>query len=459
MKRHPVRVVLGSLLAAAVVAAAPGPPSKGLPGSLRPSLGAPTPFQISPVRSGSFKISRAFLNPKSNLLVVFYWEDGESNQRIFSRLFNRRGRPASGPQPLLEVPADSISGLDVAYDAADDRYFIVSSDHDEDSVKGFLVDGHGRSLQEGRAYGEEDLVMIKPATRRGSARSLKTAWAPSLNRFFVAWTYLDWSRRSDPKTGHYLTGLDASLKTVLGTRQIRGQLMRRKTYAIRALIPLDDRILWGSGEDAPDYKAGSRPMVWFSDLKGAVLKSLAPATEGRLYPGGLVNDEYGVLAAYDPEARLFLLHWTVIDSIALSQAKSAETQFRIMDDQGRFKSSLKIAPKTLAYQYRSLAACIETEDRFFLGCLEYQSLDAKAMYFWGGKILGFYVNRKGGVEDRDGNPSSAPVPLLDFLIDPNAFVNFEAVTPGVPGATLFAGYSIAKKTSPYARSLWGLILE
>jgi hypothetical protein len=101
---------------------------------------------------------------------------------------------------------------------------------------------------------------------------------------------------------------------------------------------------------------------------------------------------------------------------------------------------------------------LTSENRFFLGGLEYKSYDKASYYFWGGKLLGFYVNNKGGTEDKGGQPSATPVPLLGYVMDPSCHVNFEALVPDVPNATLFAGYSITQKKGGQ-QSLWGLLLD
>lgn len=458
MISHSRRTQRGALLSLAFCLSSVAALGAGSPGGRRVSGGVPTPFQISPVRSANFRTSGAFLNPRSKLLVVFFWEDGASRQRLLSRRFDGSGNPVGGTHIILEIPAKSMSRMVVVYSATDDRYLLAGADYDSDCVKGLLLDGNGRSLNPGRAGGEGDLVIIKPETKRGSVQNLTLGWIPALNRYLVVWTYSNWASRSDPVNGHYLTVLDGSLKTIQKTRQVRSQPMRRKTYGIRTLIPLQDRILWGSGEDAPNYRAGSRPVVWFTDFRGNVLTSCAPATGGFINPGGTVPDEYGVLAAHNPKAGLFLLHWHVIGSLATSEAESAETQFRIMDERGRFKSSLKIAPKTQLFQYRSLSGYLASQDRFFLACLEYKNWDKAAGYFWGGKLLGFYVNNRGGIEDKAGRPSASPVTLLSYVNDLSGHVNFEALVPEVPDATLFAGYSIVKKKSPQ-QSLWGLLLD
>lgn len=458
MSYHPRRLRFGEMLSLAVVLCSMTVLVSGNPEGRPLSKSVSTPFLISPARTGYFRMGEAFLNPKSKMLVVFYWEDGTSRQRVLSCRFDSLGNPVGSPHVIMELQAKSMSRMAVAYNATDDRYFLAGADRNSDCIRGQLVDGNGRSLHSNRAGGEGDWVEIKPATKRLSAQDLKVGWIEASNRYMAVWTYYDRGYFSNPKNGHYLTLLDGSLKATLKTKQVRHQVMRRKSYSIRTLIALEDRILWGSAEDAADYRTGSRPVVWFTDFKGTLLKSYAPATGGLIYPCGTVPDECSLFASHNPKDGLFLLHWNVIGSIALSEAKSAETQYRIMDERGRFKSSLKIAPKTQFYQYRSISGYLASENRFFLACLEYKSYDKASYYFWGGKLLGFYVNNTGGIEDKGGHPSASPVSLLGYVMDPSCHVNLETLVPGVPDATLFAGYSIFQKNRRQ-QTLWGLLLE
>ncbi len=458
MLYHPRGIRRGGILSLAVVLCSTTVLVSGNPGGRYFSRSVPTPFQISPARTGNFTQVGAFLNPKSKLFVVFFYEDGTQKQRFYSRLFTGQGKPASGPQLIMELKARTVSRMDSAYNEKDDRFFLAGSDTNYDSVKGMLLDGRGISLHPGRARGEEDLVEIKPATKPYSALNIKVGWIPASNRYMAVWTHREYADPDNPKTGHYLTVLDGSLKTILKTKQVRKQAMLRKSYGVRALVALDNRILWGSAEDCPDYRVGSRPVAWFTDFLGNVLKSYAPSSGGYIYPGGKAEDEHSLFAAYNRKEGLFLLHWTVIDCLALSSAQKADTYFRIMGEDGRFKSSLKIAPKTLFYQYRDLSDYLVSGNRFFLACLEYKSLPKSSTFFWGGKLVGFYINAKGEIEDENGQPSSKPIPLLGQLMDPSSHLNLDALESQTKTEDVFVGYSIGKN-SKAERSLWGLLLK
>jgi hypothetical protein len=223
------------------------------------------------------------------------------------------------------------------------------------------------------------------------------------------------------------------------------------------LLPLEDKILWGSADDAPGGNV--KPVVWFTDFKGRVLTNYG--ANGLIYPGGTLKALGYVQPTLDPDHGIVLLSWNSADHPSSSPITCLESCYRMMDTDGVFKSAVLKIPKREAFQLQPLVQYVKPEKRFFLVCSEYKIMSSQkpTRFYFGGKLWGFYMDERGRLEDKQGNYVVAPIPLTTTFLDPTTGMIPGGLTFRAKDKSFLVTYMIFYLTSEIHFEDWGLIYK
>ncbi len=409
----------------------------------------PQAFQISPLRQSGFLLIGGVYNPVLDRHIVFLFERTAAADNIYSRQLNPKGQPASAWQKIWENEPDSIGETGLGYNGRDNTIFMVGTDGADDQIYGLALDGRG--LPRG---GKATPFIIKPKSGEYTAGPVRVVWLPASNQFVVQWSciLLD---AGDARNGQYLAVYDRNFKKVIGPRLVRQQTMVQGHPAF--LLPLEDKILWGSADDAPGGNV--KPVVWFTDFKGRVLTNYG--ANGLIYPGGTLKSLGYVQPALDQDHGIVLLSWNSADNPSQGSITYLENCYRMMDTGGVFKSAVLKIPKREAFQMQPLVQYVQSEKRFFLVCSEYKIMSSQKplRQFFGGKLWGFYMDERGRLEDKQGNYVVAPIPLTMTFLDPTIGMIPGGLTFRAKDKSFLITYMIIYLSSEAHFEDWGLIYK
>lgn len=370
----------------------------------------PSPVKVSPKRKGDFYPYGLFYNPTIDRYVVFLME-AVSNREIilYSRLFNRKGRPASGFQKVFQAHRTDVGFLNIAYNQQDNVFFVVGCDSNFDEIKGILCDGEGRWLNP-----EEEGVIIKGESGILTGFVPQVTWIPSTNQYAVNWTLVNYRKPEDFRNGQFLSVLNSDLSFKVKKRKVRKQTMKNNWYYAK-ILPLEDKLLWTTTQDAQGMKL--QPVVWFTNLKGKILNQYGDEGDGFIYPHPAVDGRGRVSAAYNDVEDTIFLYWDQSNSDYSDQEAYREHRFRLMDSNGEFKGPWMIVPRKYPYQNGSSVSYNPVENRFFWITSEYRILSSSNPYRSNvrGKLWGFYVGNDGNFESKTGKQLWRPIALTRYF--------------------------------------------
>jgi len=428
----------------AIVSTGLGRPTAGLS---RASL--PTPFRITPARNGLFFGDSVLYNPKLDRYVVFFDEQLSGwKQEYFSRVLDANGQPLCGAQKIFSSDPGLVGIPWIAYNPREDTFFFVSITRKR-SIYGLALDSRGRPLG-----GRATPISIKGDSGEDTIVRPNVAWIPSINQFAVSWISSKTDDPANSRNGYYLAMFDNHFKKVFGPRKVREQSVKN-CYNLRAFVlPLEDKLLWGSADDAQG--SAMKPILWFTDFKGEVLESYGK--KGLVYPGDAVPYGGWVRAALDPDHGVVLLYWTYSDHSNSGKMKYWENSTRMMSTDGVFKTSVFKMPRRQPFQSDLIAEYAEAEKRFFLVCQEYIIFSNSSYYQFGGKLWGFYMDEKGRLENKQGKHVVAPIPLTETNLDPHGRIYLGDVASRPEDNSFFIFYGLNDRQSNDDQ-VWGLIYK
>jgi len=411
----------------------------------------PKPFRITPEQNGQFRAEPVQYNPKLDRYVVFYEEYLSTSSwdvAFFSRIYDPTGKPTSGAQKIISSDPGMVGAglVYFAYNALEDTFFFVSLTRNR-SIYGLALDGSGRPLGGGATP-----IQINENSQANAVVGPNVAWIPSVNRFAVSWTSSDVKDPANSRNGYYLAIFDSHFKKVFGPKKVRGQFVNNGYFLSATVLPLEDKLLWGSADDAPN--SAMRPVLWFTDFKGEVQKSYGQ--KGLIYPGGAIPYGGWVQTALDPDQGVVLVYWRYSNHHDVSKMKYWEYSTRILGTDGVFKTSAFKMPRQQPFQYAMIAACAAAEKRFFLVCEEYITFRTS----YGGKFWGFYMDEKGRLENKKGQHGAAPIPLIETNLNPRGFIFLGGgLAPSADNKSFFLTYNLRDYRQHFPFQAWGLIYK
>jgi hypothetical protein len=434
-------------------------PGDAFQGSSGPAVSAPggaslpAPFLIARMPYNSMTGLVAVVhNPVSDRYVAFIQVTYSPRlSRLFTRVFESDGAPAGGLRMAFEL-ATYIQTVDVAYNAKDDRFLVVAGYGGIktmfDGIKAGVFDGQGRLLP------DQPLIEIKEETGPFSGLFPHAAWVAETNQYAVSWSSWNYAKLTDPANGHYLAVLNSDLSFKIQGKQVRQQTIKREEPFIASICPVGDTLLWGSSETVgPNWV---KPVAWFTSLNGTLLTDYG--YDGILSPGPMVKARASVAAVYDPDHDRILLRWNVADHPYLEKQTFCKNFFRVMDDQGIFKSGMTTLPKKTAFQDSGIAVYNSREGRFFFVAPEFRVVGHGGLWNYGMKLRGFYVNPLGKIEDKAGNVLVIGYDLTTAILDPHKSSDLEALAYDPGTNSYFIGYGVSDE---YAKTvdLMGIIYK
>lgn len=370
-------------------------------------------FQVSPKRTSQFIMIRSFHNPVLNKYVVFMYEIKGTDKIVWSRSYNKKGKAAG---PFIEVVGGPLSWADVVYNEIEDVFFFIWSDHNQDVIRGKLLDGTGEAFDPADQSDRTKQAIIKNSTGTVSAIRPRAAWLCSVNEYGIGW----YSQRD---AGHMFTSFNSDLKRITAPKKVRFQCGAQPQLGnITTLISLPDRLFWGTADNYSTRPGDHRfqPAVFFTDLSGNVFSHPQKKDEQwMIYPGDPAGGEGYVYADYNPSSQRFLLAWTVSDHPRSGSQSYKKSFFRIMDSDGNFLTKTKRLNRT-KYSYQGSAEVLYNplNDKFFVVWPEYKFFnmsyvlsffpDGNNVVFSAGKLFARSINHKGKFADK-------PKPLLDKI--------------------------------------------
>jgi hypothetical protein len=199
--------------------------------------GIPSSIKVSPQRKGYYEPYGLFYNPNIDMYVVFMLEYHRNHVILYSRLFSRKGRPASGFQTIAELHESDIGIVDVAYNQQDDVFFMVWEGRNYDEIKGILCDGEGWPI-----IPVDEAILIKKASGNDTGFWPQVTWIPATNQYAVNWMLINWRKPEDFRNGQFLSVLNSDLTFRVRKRKVRAQTMKNYLHFAR-ILPLEDKLL------------------------------------------------------------------------------------------------------------------------------------------------------------------------------------------------------------------------
>ncbi len=415
-------------------------------------VGIPSAVKVSPKRGGDFDSFGVFYNPYIDRYVVFLAEYVGTKKILYSRLFNRKGKPASGFQKILEAHQADIAFIDVAYNQQDNVFFMVGCDGDFDHIGGILCNGEGLWLNP-----DEEGMTIKKSTGLATGFLPQVTWIPATNQYAVNWGSINFRRHEELRNGQYLSVLNSDLSFAVTKRKVRAQTMRNDYY-YASILPIEDKLLWTSAEDGTGEKI--QPVVWFTNLKGKILPQYGNEGNGLTYPHSAVEGEGQVHAAYNDVEDIIFLYWEQSDGFYIDEQTYRENRFRLMDSNGEFKGPWMIAPRKYPFQKSGAVHYNPVENRFFWMVPEHKTLFSANPYRSNirGKLWGSYVGNEGDFESKSGKQRWNPVALTRYFSGTNTAMWYYGYAYNDLTNEYFILYALHDyKTGDY--EFWGILYK
>jgi hypothetical protein len=347
-------------------------------------------------------------NPASDRYFFFYFAPNGQDAVIWCRSFDRRGRPLSGFQKIVELPDEWISQGAAAYNDRDKCMFLAWSSGSYDVVKGMPLDNFGRNMT-----GVARIIDIKPSQGYNTALDLQVAWLPAVNRYAIAWTYADDRVPYNAMNGPYLTVLNRDWTVRMKAKKLYSLFQKNDLHSL-FLLPVGNKLLWTGREDGPG--SSLMPLAFFTDLQGRLLTSYG--SKGVFHPGGTIRGLGEVRAAADPAGRVILLYWPVGD--AKHDISRASQNYRILDGDGVYGGPAGTMPRKMPIQLYASVCFNAAENRFFWVVQEhsihYQATPSRQDFK--GTLWGYYMDTDGNLVTKGGGIGVAPVALTKTVTDP-----------------------------------------
>lgn len=422
----------------------PGPGQAPSPG---PFASVPALFRLTPPTPGYYWHLGEVFNPASDRHFFFFDFPGGKGSVIWCRQYNTNGQPLSGFQKVIELAGEWINQGALAYNEEEKCMFLVWSADNYRVVKGMPLDNFGRCL------GGARIITIKGPQRYNSALDIQVAWLPSVNRYAVGWTYADDIDYYSAKNGPYLTILNRDFTFRLRPKKVYTMTMRTNIHTL-SMQPVGSRLLWTGREDG----AGNRvqPLAFFTDFLGNV-----PKRNGALdvfYPGPSVKGLGKVKAAYAPDDEVILFYWGVADGFEEEDSTYALHYCRVMGSDGVFHEPAAMLPRRAAFQPYASVCYNSVEKRFFWVVQEYASYYARNPLRdrYKGKLWGYYMDKDGRLESKNGNHVIAPIPLTNTVSDPSVGTQLWGLIFNRYDNNYWTGYWRHNLVAPEV-AFWGLI--
>jgi hypothetical protein len=417
-------------------------------------------FRITPKKKAAYMWIGAVWNPNLNLYIAMFYEfklgiPGGPEQTLYSQLFNRKGKKAGPLNKLTTISgSDEFSfHFDMTLNEIENEIFVVWSRKSYDEILGITLSGDGRVLP-----GVEKKQIKKP---EGPASGLfpKVVWIKSRNQYAVAWSHLTSQNPTNPDNGFYLALLKPNLKPKLKPTKVKQQSMKNYYYLVTSLLPMHDRILWGAAQDSAKK---IRPVVWFTDYKGEVIKVPKAKWDGSIFPGPKAKGGAQVFVDQNPTQDQYLLMWNVGDYQDYRYRTFGNTYYRIMNSDGSFAFKKRKLPKKFRFPYDAIPVYNPQNNRFLVVYSEYKNLfvDNPLVEFQGGRLWATYIDSDGKLGLPD-DPSEDAFPLTDLFTDNQTGMFLYEVIYNPFYDEYLIVFMLADYTVPYDTSsdIWGIILK
>ncbi|MBN1224663.1 MAG: hypothetical protein JXB23_15545 [Candidatus Aminicenantes bacterium] len=407
-------------------------------------------IRLCPAVPGTYLVVGVIYNPNIDRYVVFVLERRKKSDRLYSRLYNTKGGATTNFRKVIDFNS-WVGYMDVVFNPRDNLFFLVGGDNYFSEINGAVFSGDGLLIG-----GEEDYIQIKPDTGSGSAIFPQVNWIETTNQYTVHWVHYDWQNPDNYVNGQYLSLLNGDFSFAVKKRKVRQQSMRNYLHYAKVL-PLDDGLLWTSGEDGPG--ARNRPVVWFTNFRGKIRYDIPYSSGGIIHPSGAGDGHGLVTAVYNAADDNFLLHWNEANSPWNSEQIYAVNRYRIMERSGKFLGPWQEVPKKSPFQTAGVIVHNSVENRYFCVFPEYnRHIPKEYKYQVGGKLWGVYMDNMGNLEAKNGIKKWAPIPLTDLYTNKLYELEFNGMTFNYDRNEYLNFYSIYNTANNTYRC-WGSIFQ
>jgi len=378
----------------------------------------PRSFRISPVKEATYYPIKVLYNPVEDLYIAFImeWDYKAGQVYIYSRPYNHKGRP-KGPYfkvlPMVYMIRDHaptqyfIAWVDVCYNTAENRFFLIWTYQDMDGVYGTELNARGN--REGINFNIH--TMKKPLGKRGSGFYPQIVWMPGKDQYAMGFTYLDFDSHNmnSPKYGYYLSTFTPFLTPKKNMKKVKSLRDISDIKFLSDFKAAGNKLFWVTMEDIDGVWI--RPAVWFTKSNGKNLSQVPAFDSGTRYPGKKFKYGGYASAGYNFKDDHMFVHWLVADADFSHDRNSQEIHYRIMDGDGNFISKEQKLPQAENFSGGSFVTYDSTDDHFFLVCAEYKVLSELDFsnpspirnnipmrdnkYHWGGRLWGYQIDVQG----------------------------------------------------------------
>jgi len=420
-------------------------------------------FRITPNRKATFSRCEAVYNPNLNHYIILFTEyeyndPSGPHQSIYTQMITPKGKKAGALNRLRTSHGneDFIPYLDLTLNEKENEFLVVWPDRTFDEIRGILLNGDGRLMLTG---GNERSKTIKPSSGSGTAYPPKAAWIPSTNQYAVAWTSRDHTKPSSLDNGFYLSIHKPNLKYKLRPTKVRQQSQKNYIYIATTLLPIGERLLWGSAQDSAKKM---KPVVWFTDLQGEVLTGTHTKRDGSIFPGKKVRGSGHVYTGYNPYHDQFLLIWNAADKSGYLEETYRDTYYRMMNSDGSFASKKRKMPKYFRFHSAYEPIFNPITNNFLVVYSEHKHLylPDPPVEFKDGRLWATYIDAYGvlGLPD---SPREKAFPLTDLFADYYTSMRYIGTVYNSLNNEYLVLFLIADYLDPWDvdTEIWGIILK